>query len=144
MALAAFRELCHDAGRMGCAMAVLAFGHHLVLFLMAECACEVLVLGLAGAQKVKSLAVACAAVFRRGVRSIGHNRRHMRLVAFFAVNGSHFSRVRFVALGALRDLAVDVMALGAVKGGMLALEFPELLNLLRMAGETGVRNVRCK
>jgi hypothetical protein len=65
-------------------------------------------------------------------------------VAFFAVGGDHFGRVRFVALGALRDLAVNVMTLGTVKGGMLALVFPELLDLRRMAGETSVRNVVCK
>ena len=65
----------------------------------------------------------------------------MRLVAFSAVGGDHFSRVRLVTLGALRDLAVDIVAFGAVKGSMLALEFPELLNLRRMAGETSVRNV---
>ena len=44
-------------------MAILAFGHHLVLFLMAECACQGLVFGLAGTEKVKNLDVTCAAVF---------------------------------------------------------------------------------
>jgi len=62
-------------------------------------------------------------------------------MAFFTVGGGHLSHVRFVALGALRDLAMYVMTLGTVKCGMLALVFPELLDLLGMAGEASVRNV---
>jgi len=66
------------------------------------------------------------------------------LVAFFAVGDNHFSRVRFVALGALRDLAVDAVTGGTVKAGMLALIVPELGNLLRMAGETGICDIARK
>jgi hypothetical protein len=43
-----------------------------------------------------------------------------------------------VALGALRDLAVDVVTGGTVKGGMLALMVPELLGLQGVAVKTGV------
>ena len=47
--------------------------------------------------------------------------------------------MRFVALGALRDLSVDAVTGGAVQGGMLALIVPELGDLLCMAGkETSV------
>ena len=59
----------------------------------------------------------------------------MRLVAFFTVGDDHFSRVRFVALGALRDLAVDAVTGGTVKGGMFALEFFELLDLRRAGAQ---------
>ena len=46
--------------------------------------------------------------------------------------------MRFVALSALRDLAVDGVTEGAVKGGMFALIVPELNNLLGVAGDTGI------
>ena len=62
VALAAFQEPSHNAGRMWRTMAVLAFGYCLVLFLMAECACQGLVLGIAGAKEVKGLLMAYAAV----------------------------------------------------------------------------------
>jgi len=62
MALAAFLELLHNACRMWRTMAVLAFGYSLVLFLMAEGACQGIVFGLAGAKQVESLLMAYAAV----------------------------------------------------------------------------------
>ena len=62
MALAASLELSHNARCMRRTMAVLAFGYCLVLFLMAEGACQGAVLGLAGAKEVESLLVAYAAV----------------------------------------------------------------------------------
>ena len=62
MAFAALRELSHDAGGMGRTMAVLAFGHHFMLFLMARCARQGRMLDLAGAEKVKDLAMARSAV----------------------------------------------------------------------------------
>jgi hypothetical protein len=63
VAIAAFRELRHDTGRMGRTMAVLALGNHFMLCLMAERACQGAVLDLAGAENVQNLAVASAAVF---------------------------------------------------------------------------------
>ena len=68
----------------------------------------------------------------------------MCLVAFFAVGDNHFSRVRFVALGALRDLAVDTVTEGAVKGAMLALIVPELGNLLCVTGDAHICYFACK
>ena len=68
----------------------------------------------------------------------------MRLMAFPAISGNHFGRVRFVTLGAVRDLSVDAVTGGAVQGGMLALIVPELGNLLCMAGKTGVCDIACK
>lgn len=112
-----------------------------MLFLMAEGTCQVLVLGLTGAEHVQYAAVTCAAVLRRCIVGIRNNLRHVRLVAFLAIGDDHFSRVRFMALGALRDLAVDIVTGGTVKGRMLALELFELIVLLRMAGETRVRDL---
>ncbi len=60
--VAAFRKLFHNAGGMWRRMAVLTAGYHFVLFLMAECARQGLVLGPAGAEKVLGLLVTKAAV----------------------------------------------------------------------------------
>ena len=42
-------------------------------------------------------------------------------MAFIAFGNSQVTRVRFMALGTLRDLAVEVVTGGTVKCGMLAL-----------------------
>jgi hypothetical protein len=59
-------------------------------------------------------------------------------VASFAVAGNFTGVRQAVALGALRDLAVDVVTGGTVKGGMFAFVIPELLNLQPVAVKTGV------
>ena len=141
MAFAAFRELCMDPLRMRKTMAVLAVRYHSVLFLVAEGARECVVLGGAGRECVEGLFVTCSAVRRRYIGGIGHIFRLVRLVAFFAISDNHITGVWLVALCTLRDLAMDVMTHGTVKGGMLALEFPELCDLLSVTGETGVRNI---
>lgn len=61
-------------------------------------------------------------------------------MAFFAVCGKHFRRVRFVAYGALRDLAVDFVTDRTIKNTMLALIVAELSNLLRVAGAALICN----
>ena len=60
-------------------------------------------------------------------------------MAFPAIGGNHFGRVRFVALSALRDLAVNTVTEGAVKGAMLALVVFELSYLPGVAGGTRIR-----
>ena len=75
-----------------------------------------------------------SAVRRRNLGGIGHIFRLVRLVAFLAISDNHITGVGLVALSALRDLAMDVMTHGTVKGGMLALEFLELCDLLSVAG----------
>ena len=62
----------------------------------------------------------------------------MGLVAFIAFGSSQFTRVRFMALGALRDLTVNAVTGGTVKCGMLAFVVPQLSNLLRMAVLAGL------
>ena len=141
VAFAAFRELCMDPLRMRKSVAVLAVRYHPVLFLMTEGARECMVLGGAGSECVESIFVTCTAVYRRYIGGIGHIFRLVRLVAFFAISDNHITGVRLVALRTLRDLAMDVMTHGTVKGGMLALKFPELCDLLSVTGETGFRNI---
>ena len=68
----------------------------------------------------------------------------MCLVAFFAVGGNHFRRVRLVALGALRDLTVDIVTGCTVKNAMFALIVAELSNLLWVAGATLICYFACK
>lgn len=46
-----------------------------------------------------------------------------------------------MTLGALRDPAVDVVAEGTVKGGVLACVLPELIDLLRVTGDAGLRDI---
>lgn len=69
-----------------------------------------LVLGLAGAQQFHGLLVAGAAILVGNVLAVGYVLRLVRLVAFFAVILRLFGEVRFVALGASRNLAVNVVA----------------------------------
>jgi hypothetical protein len=54
-------------------------------------------------------------------------------VAWLTV-ADNLAQVGFVALDALRDLSVDVMTLGTVKGRMLALIVRELQTLRPVAG----------
>ena len=65
-------------------------------------------------------------------------------MAFFAVGYNHFRRVRFMALGALRNLAVDTVTEGAVKSSMFARIVLELGNLRSVAGNTGICYLACK
>ncbi len=93
-------------------------------------------LRLAGAEKVVGASVTSAALVRRCIGSIGNRPRHVWPVAFCAVCGSHVCRVPIVALRALRDLAVDLMAVGTLNCAMFALIFPHLGNLGSVAIHT--------
>ncbi len=85
-----FRELSHDARRMGRAVTALAGRHHLVLFLVTECAGKSSVLDVARRQGLQDIVVARPAVLRGNVIGIGHAGRCVRLVALFALGGVHF------------------------------------------------------
>ncbi len=61
----------------------------------------------------------------------------MSIVAFFAVTEDRIGMGQ-VALGALRDFSMNVVAERAVKSGMLALAVLELSNLERMAVKTSL------
>lgn len=62
----------------------------------------------------------------------------MRIVTILAVGGGHFSRVRLVALGALRYLPVDVMTPGTAEGRMFAHVILEKPGFRPVADLTGV------
>ena len=89
MTVTAFLESGHHTCRMRCPMAVLAFGYHLMHYLMAERTGECLMLGAAGGEKCEGIRVARAAVFGRDVCCIRHCLRHMSLVAFLAIRNCH-------------------------------------------------------
>lgn len=120
MAVSAFRELGHDPCGMRYTVAILTFRHHLVFLLMAGDAEKCFVLGFAGNEQAECFAVTGSALLGRGVSRIGDSLRHMGFVAFLAVAGALLRRVRFVALGTLGNLAMDVVAEGAGKFAVLA------------------------
>ena len=68
----------------------------------------------------------------------------MSLVAFFALSGDHVGAVRLVALGAERNLAVNIMAEAARQTAVFALDLPQLDDLLGMAGQALVGDVVCQ
>ncbi len=137
VALEALRELGHDACGVLVAMAILTLGDHLVLVLMTEGAIERAMLRLGSREECGGLFVACRAELGVGVRRIGHDLGHVRLVAFFAVSRRDVGGMGLVALGACGLLPVDIVAVRAVLAGMLADVLAELLDLRRMARKTG-------
>ena len=70
--------------------------------------------------------------------------RHVCLVTLFAVGIGLFRGVRFVALGAVRDPAVGVVARAAEERRMFAFVIAQLDDLTGMAGQAGVGNIRTK
>lgn len=98
-------------------------------------------LGGAGSEGLESLLVTCSTVSRRYIGGIGHIRRLVSHMAFIAIGGNHITGMRLMALRALWNLAMDVMTHGTIKGGMLALKFLELCDLLSVTGETGLRDI---
>ena len=144
MAIAASRELCHDAGRMLLAVTIFAVRHHLVLFLMAECAAEGAVNCLRCREQLELFAVACRAVLGVGIGSVGDFRGHVHFMAFIAVGRGYSGGMGFVALSASRLLAMNIMAGAAAQGRMLALVFRKLFILVCMAGQAGSGQLRRK
>lgn len=110
MAVAAFRELAHDAGCVRYAVAILALRYHLVFFLVTGNAEQGFVLGLAGYEHVVCFCVAGCTLLGRCICRIGNGFRHMCLMALLAVAGALIRRVSLVALCTLRDFAVNIMA----------------------------------
>jgi len=110
VAVAAFRELGHDACCVRHAVAILALRNHLVLLLVTGYAEQRFVLGLAGNEHVECLGVAGSALLGRCVGSVHDIPRLVSLVALLAVAWALIGRVSLVALCALRNLAVDIVA----------------------------------
>lgn len=110
MAVRAFRELTHDPCGMRYTVAVLTFRHHFVFLLVTGYTEKRFVLGFAGNELVKCLAVTGSALLGRCVSCIGDGLGHMGFVAFLAVAWSLISGVRLVALGTLWNFTMDVVA----------------------------------
>ena len=119
-------------------MAALALGHHLVLCLMAGHAAQLLVLEFAGHEQVVSLLVTGGAVPGWCFITIGDVLRHVCLVTFLAVSRGLLGEVGFMALGAIRDFAVNVVARAAEERRMFAFVITQLDDLAGMAGQAGV------
>jgi len=109
VAVRAFRELAHDAGGMRNAVAILAFRHHLVLLLVTGYAQECLVLGFAGNEQAVCFCVTGSTLLGWGVGCIGDGFWHVSLMALLAVARALVRCVGFMALGTLRNLAVNIM-----------------------------------
>lgn len=62
----------------------------------------------------------------------------MSLMTLLAFSSHHVSAMWFMTLGAGRNFPVSVVAIGAGKAGVLALELLEFDNLLRMTGDAFV------
>lgn len=129
VAIGAFRELGHDSCCVWYTMAILAFRYHLVLLLVTGHAEKSFVFGLAGTKQAECLAVTGGTLFGRRISSIDYCLRHVCLVAFFAVTRALVGRVSLVALGTLRNLAMDVVAEGTGELAVLARAGLELGNL---------------
>ena len=110
VAVTTFRELGHDTCCVWNTVAVLALRNHLVLLLVTGYAEERLVLSLAGCKHSKCLTVACTALLGWCVSSVDNIFRLVSLVAALAVSRTLISGVSLVALGALRNLAMNVVA----------------------------------
>jgi hypothetical protein len=108
-----------------------------MLLLMAECAGLLTVYRLGCGQHSVLFFMACGTEIRGCFCCIGNDLGHVRFVANLAVIRFDVCRMRRVALDALGHLAVFIMAVGTVLGRMLAPVFEQLLDLRRMADETG-------
>ena len=141
MAEATFREFSQHCSRVAVAVAALALRYHLVLCLMASNAGKFAMFKLAGRKKVKCLFVAGCTIFRRGFVAIGYVLRHMGLMTFFTIGNCLISSMRFMALRAIRNLTVFVMAEATVKSSMFTLVVTKFDNLAGMAGQASIGNV---
>ena len=141
VAESAFRELGQHWCRVCFEVTALALGHHLVFCLMTGYATQVLVFEGAGRKQIVSFPVTAGAVLGRCFVIVDDVFRHVCLVTLFAVGIGLFRGVRFVTLGAVRDLAVGIVARAAEERRMFAFIFAQLDDLTGMAGNAGVGNV---
>lgn len=118
-------------------MAALASRDHSVLLLVAARAGQGVVLRRGRAEEIDDDLVAHSAVFgRRGVGK-GGELRHVGFMAEIASVGD-LSLVRRMAPCAGGELPVDIMAVGTVKGRMLARICSQHPALQPVAGQTGL------
>jgi len=119
----------------------LALGYHLVFGLVAGHAAQFLVLEFAGRQQVISLLVTGGAVLGWCFLVISDVLRHVCLVTLLAVGGGLLGEVSFMALGAFRNPAVNIVACAAEERRMFALVLAQLDDLAGMAGQAGVGDI---
>ena len=141
MAETAFWEFSQHGSWVTITVAALALWYHFVLRLMASYAGEFAMFELAGRKQVKCLFVAGCTIFRWGFVAISYVLRHMSLMTFFAVGNCLVGSMCLMALRAIRDFAVPVVAEAAVKCGMFTLIVTKFDNLAGMAGQAGIGNV---
>jgi hypothetical protein len=142
VAVAALRELGHNALGMLITMAILAFRHGFVFVLMTECAGKCSVFRLRRRQEAVGILVAGCAHFVRCLGSIGNVLGHMRLMALQAVRYRHIRGMGFMALRACRYFSVNfIVTGGAEQGGVFALILSQLFYLRRVAGKAWLRQV---
>ena len=144
MTVTTLGEACHHTGRVRHTMAALAGWYSLVLVLMAGNTQDSLVLGIAAGKHLVRTLVTGSTHLVRCIRCHVDGCRHMGLVTFFTIGCHHFRVVRFMALCAKRNLAVNVVAETASQGGVFALDLFELDDLIGMAGQTLIGDVVCK
>jgi len=134
---AAFGEFFVDKGVVGQTVALLAFGDHLMLFLMAFGTEKTPVLGLALGEKFINLGVAGSAELRRGIVGVGNHKGHMGTVTAKTVLENHILEMGGVAGKAFGLKTVTGVTGGTVQGAVDAGIFAELGVLPGMTGETG-------
>lgn len=122
-------------------MAILALGHHFVFRLVAGDAKDRFVLGGAGHQQVVSFLVAGSAEFGLGLGAIGYDQRHVGLVTLLAIGLHHFLGVGLMALGAIGNFPVNIVAERTCQSAVLALVLAQFFNLRCMAGEARIGHI---
>jgi len=144
MTFAALRETSHHAGWVRRTVAALAGWNRFVLVLVAGYAKHSFMFGITAGKQLERFLMTGCTHFVRCIRSHKYRCRHMGLVAFFTFCGHHISAMRLVALGTLRDFAVNVVTEAASQVGMLALDLLQLDDLIGMAGQTFLGDIVCK
>lgn len=118
--------------------------YRLVLVLMARYTKNGFVFSVTAGKHLEGTLMAGGTHFIRCVRCHEHSCRHMGLVAFFTFGGHHIWAVRLVALGTLRNFAVNIVAETTRQFGMFALDLLQLDDLTGMAGQTLISDIVCK
>jgi hypothetical protein len=144
VAFAALLETLQHTGWVRGSMTALAGRDKLVFILMAGNTKNGFMLGIAAGKHFEWTLMAGGTHLVRRIRCHEYSGRHMGLVAFFALGGSHISAVRLMALGTKWNLAMNIMTEAAGQIGMLALDLFQLNDLVGMAGHTFISDIVCK
>ena len=134
-------HLLVHCGRMRFTVAVPARGNARMIGAVAEGTGERLVLGHGFFQGGAGFFMTCDAEAARSGHSREDLQRMVGRVAAQAVAEYLTLGVRFMALGALWNLTVNIMAEGTGLLGMFALVVGEILSRTLMAGQTGILDI---